>query len=79
MTPDIVGNYATHCKKILKADSEIFLVINKKEPHPNLKITMPDKIYNAFKPDYSFQVFEPKWELPDHPIYAFGKRIEASS
>ena len=79
MTPDIVGNYATHCNNALKTNSEIYLVINKKEAHPNLKITMPDEIFNAFKPHFNFEVFEPKFKFPDNLIYAFGTRINTHS
>lgn len=75
MTPEIVGNYAEHSKSILKDDSMVLLVINKKEPHPNLKITMPGEIYNAFAPDYKITEFEPNCELPARPIYAGGRRI----
>ena len=74
MTPEIVKNYADHCKNTLKPNSEVLLVINKKQPHPNLSTTMPDDIFNAFKPDFNIQTFDPKWDFPDHPIYAFGSR-----
>jgi len=74
MTPEIVRNYAGFAKSILTDDAIVMLVMNKREPHPNIKISMPEEICNAFAPDFEFTEFEPKYELPVHPIYAGSRR-----
>jgi putative sugar O-methyltransferase len=75
MTPDIVGNYATHVARCLKDDdAKICLLLNKVEPHPDHKITLPDEVSDAFGPGFEFKDIEAEVEHPTHSLYRLGQR-----
>ena len=75
MTPDIVGNYATHVARCLNnEDANICLLLNYERPHPTLKTTLPDEVTTAFGPGFEFQKIDTKVEHPTHALYSLGRR-----
>lgn len=78
MTSTIVDNYGRQANRILGADANLLMVLNKlvEDGRPNMQVCVPEKVLDAFSPGFACETFEPRWELPQHPRYVLGKRTE---